>query len=60
MLYIDLDRFKSVNDSLGHDAGDGSLISAARMLRRLCDPEDVIARIGSDEYIILKKSDNPH
>ena len=54
VLYSDLDRFKSVDDSLGHDAGDGLLISVARMLRRLCDPEDVIAHIGGEEYIILK------
>jgi diguanylate cyclase (GGDEF)-like protein/PAS domain S-box-containing protein len=54
VLYIDLDRFKSVNDTLGHDAGDRLLISVASMLRRLTDESDLIARLGGDEFVVLK------
>lgn len=55
VLYVDLDRFKSVNDTLGHDAGDALLVFVAAILRRISDKEDVIARIGGDEFVILKK-----
>ncbi len=55
VIYIDLDRFKSVNDTLGHDAGDGLLVSVARTLRRLSGPGDMIARLGGDEFVILKR-----
>lgn len=54
VFYIDLDRFKSVNDTLGHDAGDRLLMSVADMLRRFADDGDLIARLGGDEFVILK------
>ncbi|WP_299867211.1 EAL domain-containing protein [uncultured Roseobacter sp.] len=54
VLYIDLDRFKFVNDTLGHDAGDRLLISVAHMLRDLTDETDLVARLGGDEFVILK------
>ncbi len=54
VFYVDLDRFKSVNDTLGHDAGDRLLISVANMLRRLTSEADLIARIGGDEFVILR------
>ncbi|MEP0090196.1 MAG: EAL domain-containing protein [Paracoccaceae bacterium] len=54
VLYIDLDRFKSVNDTLGHEAGDKLLMSVADKLRELTDKDDLVARLGGDEFIILK------
>lgn len=54
VLYVDLDRFKLVNDTLGHDAGDRLLIFVARVLRELAEPADLIARLGGDEFVILK------
>ncbi|MEO0977214.1 MAG: EAL domain-containing protein [Pseudomonadota bacterium] len=54
VFYIDLDRFKSVNDTMGHDAGDRLLISVAAMLRRLTNERDLVARVGGDEFIVLR------
>jgi len=53
LLYIDLDQFKMVNDSEGHDTGDRMLISVANMLRKQVKPADILARIGSDEFALL-------
>jgi diguanylate cyclase (GGDEF)-like protein len=53
VLYIDLDGFKAVNDSHGHAAGDEILQRVADSLRRVTGPEELVARIGGDEFVVL-------
>ena len=51
VLFIDLDDFKKINDSLGHTTGDLVLIETANRFKRIARKEDIIARIGGDEFI---------
>jgi diguanylate cyclase (GGDEF)-like protein/PAS domain S-box-containing protein len=53
VVFIDLDRFKLVNDSLGHAAGDRLLKEAARRIQRLIKESDTVARMGGDEFVIF-------
>jgi diguanylate cyclase (GGDEF)-like protein len=53
VLFIDLDKLKVINDSLGHEAGDTVIRTAAQRLRRAVRPDDVIARLGGDEFVAL-------
>src|SRR5262249_40168167 len=60
VLYLDLDRFKVVNDSLGHFVGDQLLIEASRRLEACLRSEDALARLGGDEFaILLNQLDTP-
>ncbi len=53
MMFIDLDRFKLVNDSMGHAAGDELLVQAAERLRRVAPPPIMVGRVSGDEFLVL-------
>lgn len=53
LLYVDLDRFKVINDLLGHAAGDGLLVAAAQRLRRAVGAHTLLARFGGDEFMAM-------
>lgn len=50
---LDIDNFKKLNDSLGHDAGDAALVHLATVIRETLRPQDTIARLGGEEFIVL-------
>lgn len=56
LLHIDLDRFKQINDTLGHAAGDAMLVHVAQLLVRAVGEKDFVARVGGDEFIVICRS----
>jgi len=60
LMMLDLDRFKQVNDTLGHNAGDALIAAVGQRLRSVCEDSSVLARLGGDEFAILhEKHDTP-
>lgn len=53
VLYLDLDSFKTVNDTYGHETGDALLCHAATILKSAMRPEDIVGRLGGDEFVVI-------
>ncbi|MFP5341290.1 MAG: diguanylate cyclase domain-containing protein, partial [Gammaproteobacteria bacterium] len=59
VLFVDLDRFKNINDSFGHTYGDKVLVAAARRIKGCVRRRDVAARLGGDEFAVLVRGGRP-
>ena len=60
VLFLDLDSFKKINDSMGHETGDAILKSMARIINTICDKDTIAGRLGGDEFVIIKKEGPTH
>jgi diguanylate cyclase len=58
-VVCDVDRFKRLNDTLGHDIGDAALVALAQALRAVAGPRDILSRIGGDEVVLVTVADGP-
>jgi diguanylate cyclase (GGDEF)-like protein len=59
VLFIDLDRFKIINDAHGHAMGDGLLIALAARLQQLAEPDHLVGRLGGDEFVVVVANSDP-
>lgn len=58
VYFVDIDRFKRINDTFGHEAGDAVLVEIGRRLTAACRATDFVARVGGDEFVVIQQMDN--